>query len=162
MGAGKTILNGMNKFYSFMTSLGIIVLVVWFIASWMGVDVQGKIEEAVEPGKKYVEAIKASSLQPYSTEPLGEVLEYLHSEPKWKYSESNGKKFVEFSGMYYSEMENYELQLKFELLDNGTFEVSYVAVDGLLLGNMEAVLFLTKTFNDYDNIRQATSQINNS
>ncbi|QRG67339.1 hypothetical protein [Brevibacillus choshinensis] len=66
MGAGKKILNGVNKFYGFMTSLGIIVVAVWLIASWMGVDVQGKIEEAADPGKKYVEAIKSSSLQKYS------------------------------------------------------------------------------------------------
>lgn len=128
----------------------------------MGVDVQGKIEEAADPGKKYVEAIKSSSLQQYSTEPIGEVMEYLHSEPKWTYTESNGKKFVEFSGLYYSEMENYELQLKFELNDNGTFNVSYVAVDGRLLGNLEAVEFLMKTFNDYETIRQATGQLSNS
>lgn len=155
MSTGKKVLNGINKFYALMTGLGTIVVAIWLISSWLGIDVQSKIENAVGPGKQYIEGVKGGILYQYSDKPIGEVFDHMYSDPSLKYRESNGKHFVDFTGMYHSAEGNHEMKSSFEMFDNGTFEVSYVAVDGGLLNQLEGINYLTGIFNDYNWIRQS-------
>jgi len=148
METGKKVLNGINKFCSIMTGIGLIVAAIWIIGAWNGVDMHDIVDEAIRPEVKYIESIKQSSLAKYSPVPLGEVLEFMYAEPKWTYIENNGKHFVEFSGLNHSDMGAYELKTKFQINDGGTFEVSYVALDGGLLNPIESSNFLAKMFEE--------------
>lgn len=152
MKVGKTISSGFNKLYAFLSAVGLFLAALWMISAWLGFDIESAIDKKIRPENVYIQSVKGGSLQQYSQEPLGKVLDTVFSDTQWSYSEVNGKHMVQFDGLHYTTEGNNVAKIIFEVKENDTFEVSSIAVDGREFFEFEYVPFMNIVFSEYESI----------
>jgi hypothetical protein len=149
---GKAITSGFNKLHAVLSGVGLFIVALWMISYWLGFDIESAIDKKLRPENVYIESVKGGSLQQYSQEPLGKVLDTVFTDTKWSYYEADGKHFVQFDGLHYTAEGNNVAKIKFEVKEGDIFEVSSIAVDGREFFEFEYVPFMNIVFNEYQSI----------
>jgi len=149
---GKAITSGFNKLYAVLSAVGLFIVALWVISYWLGFDIESAIDKKLRPENVYIESVKGGSLQQYTQEPLGKVLDTVFTDTKWSYHEADGKHFVQFDGLHYTAEGNNVAKITFEVKERDNFEVSSIAVDGREFFEFEYVPFMNIVFNEYQSI----------
>jgi hypothetical protein len=145
---GKKVLKGMNKLYSFMTGLGIIVVAAWLILSWMGVDVQSAVEEAVNPESETIRIVKDGHFENFPDKPIGEAFEEFFGTPSWKsFQAESGEDVVEFKGtcMFMDKKVNATIQFIVNK-DKRTFKLHTVEFNDIPQNGLIQAALMEKVF----------------
>ncbi|MCC0566764.1 hypothetical protein [Brevibacillus borstelensis] len=148
MEALKKFLKGMNKFYGFMTGLGIIVVAAWLILTWAGVDVQRAVEDAVSMESETTRIVKEGHFEDFPEKSIGEAFGTFFGSPSWRsFQAESGEDVVEFKGtcMFMDKRVNAVIQFIVNQ-ENRTFRLYAVEFNDIPQNNLIQMALMGKVF----------------
>lgn len=109
------------------------------------------IADMFDPNSDYVKFVKKGTNSEYPGVTYGDAFDYYFANPKWKYFESDtGVDVVEFTGKCLYRDVEVDATIQWQLdVENGTFELGYVAFNDVPQDMLTSLVLVANVFDSY-------------
>ncbi len=109
------------------------------------------IADMFDPNSDYVKFVKKGTNSEYPGVTYGDAFDYYFANPKWKYFESDtGVDVVEFTGKCLYRDVEVDATIQWQLdVENGTFELGYVAFNDVPQDMLTSLVLVSTVFDSY-------------